>query len=338
MSSRSTNLGPSIGTLNNIKTTYYISAHGHIPVESAHAQYSRSKRMTNMRKKVPKSVHLWFQSQIGCLVQSNQKGVFQPLKNMENVIRSKSINNKPLNLTTFLAPGQFYADTMLVLKEPHKSAFPLGVFKRTIQNKKLTKLNINAISNTSSNGYQYILLSKLVKFLSESNGPNGSIAISVSSCRVFDKKPKHKIGKSLLLTKTNSRDIRKIQTMIGTLTKNIGKSSSFMPTKNEAMKILMLNKNISKINVDNLMELFRTKEGITNKKALIMVLMNKMKDLAINKRGAGLIHINNEGKYYVKQPCLFKSNCINQQNLNRLQNLSKRELLSSNVYRRTYFK
>lgn len=318
-------------SLNNINTTYYVSCHGFIPVQKVGDKNSPP----NILKKVPRKVHLWLSSQIGCLLQDSGNRLIKVFTNIENVIKSKTIKNKRLNTTIFLSPGELYADTVLILKRPEANVFPVGVFKRTIRSQKLSKVNVSPISNKSTKeGYEYVLLSDLLKHLRGKS--NGGFVISVSACREFKKKPKGKPSRSLLFSKSNIRDIGYIQNMIRKLTNDIP-TSGVMPTLNEARKLLMLKKSISKINVDYLIELFKTKKGITNKRALLIVLMDKMKYITINKKGTGLIHFNQE-KSYVKQPCLFKSNCIKQRDLNRLQTINKLEKLMSSSYKRTHFK
>lgn len=312
-------------SLNNINTTYYVSCHGFIPVQTV----GNKNSPPNTLKKVPRMVHLWMQSQIGCLLQDSGNRLIKVFANIENIIKSKSIKNKRLNTTIFLSPGELYADTVLILKRPAANVFPVGVFKRTIRNQKLSKVNVSPISNKLTKGYEYVLLSDLLKHLREKS--NGGFVISVSACREFKKKPR-----SLLISNNNIRDIQNIQNMIRMLTNDIP-TSGVMPTSTQARKLLMLdNNNISKINLDNLIELFRTKKGITNKRALLMVLMDKLKYITINKKGTGLIHFNKQ-KSYVKQPCLFQSNCIKQRDLNRLQTINKLEKLMSSSYKRTHF-
>lgn len=312
--------------LEKIKTIYYVSAHGYIPVS---AKNNKASNKNILVKRTPSDVHLWMNGRVGCILQNSAKTNKQKLNELTNIIKTKKISNKSLGATTFLGPQTYYADTLLILKVSNPlNRLKLGVIKKNLLNNRNESVNIP--TESTNDGMQTILLSKLIKTLNKdslSHSQKNPILISVDACRKFGKR-----------------------------TKKVSNSNFHPPNLNKLKmlkKKVVNQKNVTRNQLRYVSHLYKTSNSVAKDKH--SKELNELKDVfkkltdaiktlnmqIFQKQSIGVTGIfkypNGKSTSFNKLACTFNNPCISNVNLNIMKKTLLSELNSSQKYINKYF-
>tara|TARA_Y100000389_G_scaffold183496_1_gene201031 strand:+ start:174 stop:1091 length:918 start_codon:yes stop_codon:yes gene_type:complete len=170
-----------------LQRAMHISAHGTIPLFK-----DPQRNFKNiLSKKVPKNVHLWFYSTIGCKLANVNE---DPYAMMTCEIMNYGVKNKlsaKFKYGSLLGQGETYVDTLLSLSPLHpKNIIDLGVYSIQIpdvgngNNNNGTPIAVDTLPMTKLKKSGQVWLSTILNSpMVTSNAAKGPVLIVVDACR-----------------------------------------------------------------------------------------------------------------------------------------------------------
>lgn len=170
-----------------LQRAMHISAHGTIPLFKDPQRNFRNI----LSKKVPKNVHLWFYSTIGCKLANMDADPYQMMVSEINNYGVKNKLSAKFKNGSLLGQGETYVDTLLSLSPLHrKNIIDLGLYSIQIpdvgngNNNNGAPIAVDTLPMTKLKKSGQVWLSTILNSpMVTSNAAKGPVLIVVDACR-----------------------------------------------------------------------------------------------------------------------------------------------------------